>query len=378
MAGPRNLTDVAIDCAIHGMPDPQNGWRNHIPGEDLGAMPNGGSGQITLQALVASLWYDGSKAIKTLENYEQVCQTRFMLSEPWSKIYGRAIVNCWAAVVLIARKKGYADLASRFAGLIDTWSATCALMVSDGLIMAAGCRSWGWKLGVGGFHEMWAKACGSAIIPPPGSKKYGIPGVDDDWGWLSRCEYLAKDIYRKSASGWDGKDPMWILDNAPRWAARTTMELIGWKDGSRAWIMGEDQEKLVDEDENSNTPGVLFAGMINHKPVELPPFPANGITHLRQTAVVADIDGSPEKGWILLHSHLGDKSKYGKFLVSSVAPYKPDEVIFWVRIPSGSLSWVFVEATPIVPMRTPIVPPKEPVTKKRGWLSRLFEKLFGS
>lgn len=377
MSGPRNVTDVAIDCAIHGLPEPNNGWRNLIPAYDLGAMVSSGSGQITLQALVASLWYDGQKAVKTLENYERICRTRFMLSEPWSKIYGRAIVNCWAATVLIARKKGFVDLATRFAGLLDTWAATCALMESDGLIMAAGCRSWGWPIGVGGFHETWGRACGSLVIPAPGSAKYGKPGVDDDWGWLSRCEYLAKDVYCQAAAGWKGKDPLWIVANAPRWAARTTMELIGWKDGSRLWLMGSDQVELVDEDENSNTPGVLLAGVLNHKKVELPPYPANGITHLRQTQVFADIDGSPRDGWVLTHSHLGEELGAAGYRLSRVVGYKPDEVIFRIRIIAGNPVWMMidkaVENEP--PIYTPIY---QKPTKKRGWLSRLFEKLFGS
>ena len=107
MPGPREITDVAIDSALHALPEPDNGWRNQIPPEDLGQMASAGSGQITLQALVASLHY-GSRpyAVRVLNHYADVCWSRFMLSEPWSAIYATAIVNCWVVTVLLANRHG--------------------------------------------------------------------------------------------------------------------------------------------------------------------------------------------------------------------------------------------------------------------------------
>ena len=116
MPGPRETTDVAIDSALHRLPEPANGWRALVPPEDLGAMVDAGSGQITLQALVALLWYgkpqERSFATRALHRYADLCWSRWMLSEPWSDIYGRAIVCCWLAVVLIAERIGDGALAA--------------------------------------------------------------------------------------------------------------------------------------------------------------------------------------------------------------------------------------------------------------------------
>lgn len=80
-AEPRVKTDIAIDSALHQLPEPANGWRDLIPPENLGAMVDSGSGQITLQALVASLWYGPRPAaVRSLNRYADLCPSRFMLS----------------------------------------------------------------------------------------------------------------------------------------------------------------------------------------------------------------------------------------------------------------------------------------------------------
>ena len=96
MPDPREITDAAIDCAIHDLPEPRHGWRAHIPPENLGAMVDAGSGQIGLQALVASLQYGPRPAaIRTLENYARLCPRRFMLSEPWSSSRNGSESEAW-------------------------------------------------------------------------------------------------------------------------------------------------------------------------------------------------------------------------------------------------------------------------------------------
>lgn len=337
---PRIKTDIAIDCALHNLPDPKNGWRDLVPPLDLGSMVSAGSGQIGLQGLVALLHYDKNKAISTLNNYYEMCKGgRFMLSEPWSGIYGYAIVACWLATVIIAERQGLTDLASKYRSLLSTWAATCALMESNGLVMAAGCRSWGLcdykRIG---FHYMWAVASGKK-----NAVKNGKPGVDDDWGWRDRCLFLGQDIIRQESVKWLNKSPEWIIGNCTKWGARTEMCLYGWSDGSRLWTMGDDDVALDDEDANSNTPGLLLAGVLGGEPVTLPAWPCftysnktkvEPISHLRQTNVFADIDGNWNTGWTLYHSHLGSEwnSSMGK-MVSTVWPYKPNELIFAIRIP---------------------------------------------
>ena len=92
MPAPRERTDAAIDCALHGLPEPANGWRDLLPPEDLGSMVDKGSGQIGLQALVASLHY-GPKpyAVRTLNTYADLSTTRITSKrlQTWGDRAGR-------------------------------------------------------------------------------------------------------------------------------------------------------------------------------------------------------------------------------------------------------------------------------------------------
>lgn len=381
---PRKITDVAIDCALHQLPEPTNGWRNHIPPEDLGAMVSSGSGQITLQACVAALLYGNRpQAIRTLENYAALCPTRFMLSEPWSLIYGKAIVCNWLAVILIADRIGERALARKFRGLVETWAGTCALMESHGKVMAAGCRCWGHEVHGGGWDDLWAFACRRDNPPAPSSRKYGTPGASDDWGWLNRCAALAIGELRSAAAPFLGRDWRSLLAGIPRWGARTEMQLLGWADGSRLWIMGDDETAEDDEDPNSNTPGFLIAGYLGGKVTFIPRWPTKTLNaagklvdcqHLRQVNCRADVDGNPTVGWTVLHSHLGDEKSSDGRLLSRLAPYTASPLVFWQHCPAGSLSWVDrlaseptgpIPIPPVSPVPTPA--PKPPKRRKPWW-----------
>lgn len=375
-AEPRKLTDQAIDSALHGLPEPRTGWRNHLPPEDLGAMKDAGSGQITLQAIVALLWYgnpsERARAVRTLENYAALCPTRFMLSEPWSLIYGKAIVCNWLAVVLIAERKGELALARKFRGLVATWAGTCALMEVRGKVLAAGCRCWGHEVTGGGWDDLWSWAKGISEPPRFGSRAYGPPGEQDDWGWLNRCARLALYELRSAAGPFVLRNWETLLSMIPRWGARTEMQLLGWEDGSRLWLMGDDEAEADDEDENGNTPGFLAAGVLGGRMVTLPrwPNPFDGQTRLRQTGCKADLDGSPALGWTLMHSHLGERKVAGGYL-SRVEPYTASALVFWQHCPAGSAEWTDkLAAGPLPPITEPVVvtvPPKKE-NKWTGWL----------
>jgi hypothetical protein len=386
MPQPRELTDVAIDLALHNLGEPASAWRDHLPLEDLGSMVDAGSGQIALQAAVAALQYgDRPSAVRTLTNYAALCPRRIMLSEPWSLIYGRAIVSCWAATVVIADRVGERALANLFRDLLSRWAGTCALMVVDGKVIAAGCRGWGHDVRAGGWDDTWAVACGR-VPSIPGSKRYGTPGAYDDWGWLARCDYVARDVYRAAASPFLGRDWRSLLPSIPRWGARTEMQLLGWEDGSRLWLMGDDEAELDDEDANGNTPGLLAAGVMGGKVISLPkwPDPVSGMTHLRQVNCVADLDGDPEHGWTLFHSHLGDK-QLGTGFTTSLPAYTASPLAFWVSCPAGQLDWsVKVPGSVMFPDPPPpvVVPPvPAPVQPKRKRFqcpcSKLWRKLRG-
>lgn len=373
-AEPRKLTDQAIDSALHGLPEPRTEWRNHLPPEDLGAMKDAGSGQITLQAIVALLWYgnpsERARAVRTLENYAALCPTRFMLSEPWSLIYGKAIVCNWLAVVLLAERKGELALARKFRGLIATWAGTCALMEVRGKVLAAGCRCWGHEVTGGGWDDLWSWAKGIGEPPRFGSRAYGPPGEQDDWGWLNRCARLALYELRAAAGPFVLRNWETLLSMIPRWGARTEMQLLGWADGSRLWLMGDDEAEADDEDENGNTPGFLAAGVLGGRMVTLPrwPNPFDGQTRLRQIGCKADLDGSPSLGWTLMHSHLGERKVAGGYL-SRIEPYTASPLVFWQHCPAGSTEWTDkLAAGPLPPITEPVVvtvPPRP--TKRRRW-----------
>ncbi len=372
---PREKTDAAIDLALHGLPEPQNGWRELLPPETLGSMVDAGSGQIGLQGLVASLRYGPRPyAVRTLNNYADLCQSRFMLSEPWSWIYASAIVSCWAATVQIAEAIGERELARKFRRLLATWAGTCALMEVDGKVLAAGCRCWGHEVHGGGWDDLWSFASGRKEPPRSGSHAYGTAGAEDDWGWLNRCARLGIGILRECAVPYVDLDWASLLPSIPRWGARVEMQLLGYADGSRLWLMGDDESGPDDEDPNGNTPGWLAAGVLGRKIVTLPhwPNPIDGATRLRQTNCNADLDGDPRHGWTLMHSHLGERRVPGGYL-SRLEAYTSSPLVFWQHCPAGSLTWLDKLAThptqpvPLPPMEPHPVPAPKPKRKRRWW-----------
>ncbi len=387
MAEPRKLTDVAIDCALHALPEPQNGWREHLPPEDLGAMKDAGSGQITLQAIVALLWYgkgaERGRAVRTLTNYADLCPRRIGLSEPWSWIYFAAIVSNWLAVVVIAERIGERELARRFRHLLSIWAGTCALMAVHGVVLMAGCRGWGHEVHGGGWDSLWAFARGSKDPPKPGKKGYGEPGASDDWGWINRCAWIGLLELRSAATPFLGRDWSSLLPSIPRWGARTEFQLLGWEDGSRLCIMGDDESGFDDEDPNGNTPGLLAAGVLGGKIVTLPkwPNPYDGAERLRQTNCQADIDGDPAHGWTLFHSHLGEK-QIGTGFTTSLPPYTASPLTFWAECPAGSTVWNIRVPGEVVYPPEPIPSPTEPgnntnVHRRETFLQKLWRWLRG-
>ena len=352
---PREITDVAIDSALHQLPEPKNGWRSLVPPADLGEMLSAGSGQILLQALVAMLHYgnaaERSFAAVTLDHYADVCWDRWMLSEPWSLIYGNAILGCWVAVVIIATRLGLHGLARRFQELIDAWAATCWLMearLENGnlVVMTAGCRSWGHQIS-SNFDVAWPIATTRRAPAARGSKGYGVPGSYDDWGWIGRCFSMGVEFLRAAASKFRDWPVQRILSEGPKWAARTEMQLIGYEDGSRLWAMGDDEVEFDDEDENGNTPGWLLAGVLRRKMVARPQWPnvIDGITRVRQANVKADLDGDPIRGFTIWSSHFGDRrgahpATGEAGYLSELAPYTDSPILFWVVIKAGDRNWI--------------------------------------
>ena len=384
MPGPREITDVAIDSALHALPEPQNGWRNHIPPEDLGQMLSAGSGQITLQALVASLRY-GPKpdAVRKLTTYSTICLLRFMLAEPWSGIYSEAIVNCWAATVKIAREVSEPALANLFVVLLELWARTCRGMEAsaDGKVwvIPASCRSWGFPPEGDGTTALWRIASGRVAPPSPGSARYGTPGAYDNYGWLLRSEYLCLAIFRAAAAKFPAETSIAALfpTGSELWAARVDMQLVGYADGSRIWVMGSDEPEFVDDDPNGNTPGRLIGGVLRRRVVSYPrwPNPPDGLEHLRQVNCRGDVDGSPAKGWTIWHSHLGDARGKNPAtgeagFVTFVPPYLDAPLLFHYLIRAGERRWLRLypneNTQPGLP-KPPATPPTTPPPSSAGF-----------
>lgn len=413
MPDPREITDVAIDCALHQLPRPTNGWERLVTPEDLGSAVDAGSGQIGLQANVALLWYgeertgDRRRAIAIAERTADVNVRRLFLSEPWSNIYGEAIILIWAAYVVICGRLGLVELAAKFERLLEMAFSTCALMearitvtrpgankwekalTGRMVVPYAGCRSWGIQELPGSINTLWQVARGSAEPPTAGSKQYGTPGAYDDWGWLHRCQRIALELLRAIAAKYVGKTWQELLRIMPRWAARTEIQLIGYGDGSREFVLGDDETEFDDEDENGNTPARVYASIRGGRFECAPrwPNPANGLDHLRQKNVRTDIDGSPAKGWSVWSSDLGAK-KSGDGFVTEIEAYRSAPVVFHVLILEGDLNWRDLLAggiptgqspdetspTPVpAPPAQPQKPPHRP--RKKKWWEKLFDFL---
>jgi len=397
MPDPRELTDVAIDSALHRLSEPENGWRKLLPPDDLGSMVDAGSGQIGLQALVAALIFgprEWAKAV--LLRYAKVCATRFMLSEPWSAIYGTAIVSCWAAVVTIARWIGDTELERAFIRLLQSWAGTLRLMearlvhpydgmrpterrwVGQWIVPTAGCRSWGVApLGIG-LHDLWAVATERAKAPLPGSSAYGTPGAYDDWGWLARARYVCRGVLWEAADFYPQSMSLAsLISTPPRWTARETFQLLGWADGSRLWVMGGDEPERLDEDDNGNTPGILLAGVLGGRLVWLPkwPDPLSGADHLRQTNTKADVDGSPTEGWMLWHSHFGERrAPNGDGFLSTLLAYTAAPLLFHLVLPAGGTEWNVLSGPGSSPVPSPAPTPPAPGQVLRLSMRRLSDE----
>lgn len=389
MPDPREITDVAIDSALHQIAEPRNGWRSLIPPSDLGQMLSAGSGQITLQALVAILHYGNTAerawAAATLDHYADVCWERYMLSEPWSEIYGGAILGCWVAVVVIATRLGLYGLAQRFTELIEAWAATCKLMEArlesgDLVVMTAGCRSWGHKIH-GNFDVAWPIAMARKMPAARGSRAYGTPGAYDDWGWIGRCYSIGAEILRSAADKFRNLSVQRLLEVMPKWAARTEMQLVGYEDGSRLWAMGDDEVEFDDEDQNSNTPGRMLAGVLRRTMIAFPawPNPVDGVERVRQQNVRADLDGDPVRGFSIWSSHFGSRrgphpATGESGFLSELPPYTASPILFWITIKAGDRNWIdkLKNVTPApqpgpTPQPTPPAGDCGPKPRKPGW-----------
>lgn len=391
------LAGQALDCALHGLPEPGKDWRNLLPPEGWGAALAAGSANIPLMAIVGCLIYGPRAwAVRVLLDYARICWSRWCLAEPWSRIYGAAIFTAWAVVAKIARQIGERELEAAFLKLLAAFAGTSRLMESrltslpasaskyerqrlgTFLVCIPGCRSWGLSPELeGGFSDVHNVGMNRLSPAVPGSRAYGQAGQVDDWGWIPRALFQCRDIlvevYRPFAAGATGRD---FVASIPRWAAREDYTLFGWADGSRLGIMGADEPERRDEDDDNNTPGTLLKGVLGGKLVVAPRFPdpLSGLEHLRQTAVEADIDGNASSGWSLWHSKLGERRAPDGGFLTRVEPYTGSPLEFAILIPAGDpAGWRYLTpgGIPNEPAPPPTPPPAPAPAEPTSWREKV-------
>lgn len=387
----------ALDCAIHNLSEP-SGYHSLIPPDDWGAAKTSGSANIPLMAAVA--WYKYSlgtrnaiKAREKLLKYAEISTYRFMLAEPFSAIYSDVILIAIIAAVAFAERAGDHELADKLNALVLQWMALAYLMsaVTKKLpaeypdpdnekrslprrtVVLHGCRSWGHGFNLRFlYHDIYNIAVGW-----PSPRVHGKPGDMDGFDFVTRAlrHHDIEEVITRAYNDVLHETNIWSL---VKFGCRERFQFIGWEDGSRVCIMGGDEEELVDEDQNGNTPGVMWYGVLNGTIYSYPewPNPRDGRTRIRQQNMFADIDGNTDKGWTLLHSAIGRlKHISGKF-ITNIPAYKGSKLIFHKQLnPSGELVDLLNTGNggTTTPPDDPPVPPVEP---SGGNKPSLWEKIW--
>lgn len=343
MADRHELAANALECAVFGLPEPRTEWRREIPTLDWKTARGGGSPNINGMAAVADMHYAKpgrarELAVGRLENYVRFCRQQWLLAEPETGIYRQWHLNYLAGAVEILRRLGMDALADRFLWILeedaersalmsavltdpylppnqnapriaqDRLQATISARVGETIICRMGARSWG-SGGSGGYgvDAPWQQTARAVLTGGAFPPSKGTPGDLDGYSWTMRVARRLEPIFREAGAEARTLSVDELVDGARHWSpSHTPFQYLGWEDGSRLCVMGNDEPEFVDEDPNSNTPGVLAYGVLGGRICYLPewPNPINGAVKIRQQNMRADAD--IEGGQIvLLHSHIG-------------------------------------------------------------------------
>lgn len=419
------MAQLALDCAIHGMPEPEGvDWRSSLPanafvlGDDgLGYLRSGRSHNIETMAVAAWAGFvvtgvapkkERDRAVALAADLLELNRRAFLANEFGSTIYSAWTVMGWAAMAwalegLVEKKlaDGYRELLTEWIALARLSLARCppeGLNVNvkyqgkDGkvevlderrragqwVVTICGERSWGHGHGLVYFHHDLARiALGDA---PMSASKSSPPGRLDKW--LERATLRLLEVLRKAArpviDAWAAQD--WAaFEKMLAYPASAPCELRLYEDDSRVFVEGTNEDEPVDEDDNSNTPRMALLAVYRTPPriLSLPPWPApnTGATRIRQKNVWSDIDRDVHGGgWVLTHSDVGEiPLSGGKWL--SKAPDPNSKILARFTCFSGD-GWVLTTPAEAAPAKPAPAKP-QPATSKRGWLCARMRRILG-
>lgn len=400
------LAQLALDAALHGLPEPEVPWRTGLPsnpfflGKDgRGYLSTGRSANIDTMNVAAWVCFVASGiapkkerglAIAAAADLLKANRAIFMLNEFGSTTYSGWTLLGWGALAWGLELLGENLLALGFRELLTQWlalaRASMATCPTEGLhvgveytgksgsrevlnesksagkmvVTVCGERSWGHGHGLGYVHHAIARVAFGMEKPKP-ARQLPDPGRLDGWqeraivrlaAVLASCASPAQRYF--AAGDWQG------IVSLLKYPSANPCELRAYSDGSRIFIEGGDEAEPVDEDDNSNTPRLALIAVYRTPPLirSLPPWPApnTGDTRIRQTGIWSDIDRDVHgNGWVLMHSHVGDehvsdRSSSGQWV--SKAP-DPDAQLI-ARITSfGGEGWVLTGPREAIPVETP-------------------------
>jgi hypothetical protein len=383
------LAQLALDAALHGLPEPEVPWRTQLPAKPFylgrdgrGYLSTGRSANIETMAVAAWLMFvaagiaprkERAAAIRAASDLLLANRACFMLNEFGSTTYSGWPLIAWGVAARAAELLGETALSLGFRELLTQWfalaRASMAPCPADGLhvgveytgksgsrevldesksagkmvVTICGERSWGHGHGLGYVHHTLARIAFSMEQPKP-VRQLPDPGRLDCWQEraLARLAPLfitcaAPAMKRFAVADWPG------IVALLKYPTAQPCELRLYGDGSRVFIEGGDEPEPADEDDNSNTPRIALMAVYRTPPriLSLPAWPApnTGDTRIRQTAVWSDVDRDVHGGgWVLLHSEIGvERNSDGKWVSKAPDPTAP----LLARITSfGGGGWV--------------------------------------
>lgn len=423
------LAQLAFDCALHGLPEPEVPWRNELPSRPFfegvggrGFLSSGRSANIETLSVAAWILFlahgnapkkELDPALRTTADLLLANQRSFMLNEFGSTTYSGWTLTGWAGLVEGLKILRQEKLVAGFRALLTQWfalaKASLAPCSADGLhvgveyvgkggskevldeskhagrwvVTICGERSWGHGHGLGYAHQTIARIAFGIERPKP---KSGLPDPGRLDGWQERAlvklapslTVCAAPAMAKFAEGdWQG-----LVSLIP-YPASQPCELRAYADRSRVFVEGGDEPEPVDEDNNSNTPRLALMAVYCTPPriLSLPPWPApnSGDTRIRQKNIVSDIDRDVHGGgWVLFHSDVGTEKAGDRWL--SKAPDPKSELIARITCFGGE-GWVLTGPRPETHAGPPPAPtpakPKPPAGSRRGWLCARMRRLMG-
>lgn len=424
---PHEHAQLALDCALHGLPEPDVPWRACLPSNPFtlgadgrGYLGTGRSPNIETMALAAWLLFiaagtapkkEKEPALRSASDLLIANRRCFKLNEFGSVIYSAWTLVAWGGIIRACAQMGENALAVGFRELLTEWFALARAslaecpknglhvnveyQIRDGktavmdesksagkqVVTICGERSWGHGHGLPHAHHGLARVAFRIEEPPYKQAKANPPGQID--GWIERAFVLLTDLFRECAA------PAVAAYNAGDWRGLAALlkyptsqpcELRCYEDGSRVFIEGGDEPEVVDEDDNSNTPRLALLAVYRTPPLirSLPDWPApnGGDTRIRQKNIVSDIDRLVDGGgWLLLHSDVGTERAGDRWASRAPDPVSPLVARFtcfgagdgWVLTRPRPVPETPVEPAPVEP--APATPPRPP--RRRPWWRRI-------